>query len=153
MISVPHPSQLGGFTELTNADEVERPSKRRAVVDDHELVVLDEEEEGSVQEDNTNMWTKGTVVIPESECEFTSILELRQEVKAKGNRGGSCSHFSRRARARAESALESRGTALIVDACDILLKHAFVGIADLHMGLSLIQYSTRLYLANHTSLA
>lgn len=151
MISVPHPSQLGGFTELTNADEVERPSKRRAVVDDHELVVLDEEEEGSVEEDNTNMWTKGTVMIPESECEFTSILELRQEAKAKGNQGESCFHDSHRA--RVESALESRGTALIVDVCDILLKHAFVGIADLHMGLSLIQHSTRLYLANHTSLA
>ena len=34
-----------------------------------------------------------------------------------------------------------------------MLKHAFVGIVDLSLGLSLIQYSTKLYLVNHTSLA
>jgi hypothetical protein len=43
--------------------------------------------------------------------------------------------------------------ALIADVMDIMLKHAFVGIADLDMGLSLIQHSTRLFLANHISLA
>lgn len=41
----------------------------------------------------------------------------------------------------------------MVDVGDIMLKHAFVGIVDLSLGLSLIQYSTKLYLANHTSLA
>ena len=34
-----------------------------------------------------------------------------------------------------------------------MLKHAFVGIVDLSLGSSLIQYSTKLFLANHTSLA
>jgi hypothetical protein len=34
-----------------------------------------------------------------------------------------------------------------------MLKHAFVGIVDLNLGLSLIQYSTKLFLANHTTLA
>jgi hypothetical protein len=40
-----------------------------------------------------------------------------------------------------------------LDVGDIMSRHAFVGIVDFSLGSSLIQYSTKLYLANHTSLA
>jgi len=36
---------------------------------------------------------------------------------------------------------------------EILEKHIFVGIVDLHRCLSLVQYSTKLYLVNHDALA
>jgi len=36
---------------------------------------------------------------------------------------------------------------------EILEKHTFVGIVDTHKCLSLVQYSTNLYLVNHSSLA
>lgn len=39
------------------------------------------------------------------------------------------------------------------DLTEILEKHTFVGIVDLPRSLSLIQYSTKLYLVNHGSLA
>lgn len=35
---------------------------------------------------------------------------------------------------------------------EIMLKHAFVGIVDIPLGLSLVQQSTRLFLANHATL-
>jgi len=35
---------------------------------------------------------------------------------------------------------------------EILEKHTFVGIVDTHKCLSLVQYSTNLYLVNHSSL-
>jgi hypothetical protein len=62
---------------------VERPVKRRAVdvdPDDNAEIELEEET------DNTSAWTKGPGAIPESECDFTSIQELRREV-GKGNQG------------------------------------------------------------------
>lgn len=40
-----------------------------------------------------------------------------------------------------------------VDLSEILEKHIFVGIVDLPRSLSLVQYSTKLYLVNHGSLA
>jgi hypothetical protein len=40
-----------------------------------------------------------------------------------------------------------------IEVKDIVLKHAFVGIVDMSHGLSLVQHSTRLFLANHTTLA
>ena len=40
-----------------------------------------------------------------------------------------------------------------IEVQEIMLKHAFVGIVDLSQGLSLIQHSTRLFLARHTTLA
>jgi hypothetical protein len=85
MISVPHPSQLGEFVSIDEG----RPSKRRGVAVEEqegaeETPVELEEDDGDI---NNSMWTKGTVVIPESECEFTSILELRREASARGNEG------------------------------------------------------------------
>nr|XP_018261347.1 DNA mismatch repair protein MLH1 [Kwoniella dejecticola CBS 10117]OBR83505.1 DNA mismatch repair protein MLH1 [Kwoniella dejecticola CBS 10117] len=63
--------------------------------------------------------------IPESRCEFDSIQELRQAAKKGGN----------------------------TDLNEILRRHAFVGIVDTRLCLSLIQHSTKLYLVNHASLA
>ena len=133
MITIPHPSQIGDFIE-SQRDEtpLERPAKRRALnVDPNDDAELELEEET----DNPAAWTKGSGMIPESECDFTSIQELRREV-GKGNQGKSVMLLL-----------------LMVDVGDIMLKHAFVGIVDLSLGLSLIQYSTKLFLANHTSLA
>jgi len=36
---------------------------------------------------------------------------------------------------------------------EILENHTFIGIVDIHRCLSLIQYSTKLYLVNHDALA
>ncbi|KAF8634832.1 hypothetical protein AX17_004083 [Amanita inopinata Kibby_2008] len=63
--------------------------------------------------------------IEESDCSLTSINNLRQSlVKGKHKQLG-----------------------------EILVKHIFVGIVDLDRCLSLIQYSTNLYLVNHGALA
>lgn len=104
MISVPHPSQVGDFIESQPGTSTEeRPSKRRGI--DHSQVLDDEDEEGagsgddddddgvSREHDHENTtttngaWTKKTVEIPESDCDFTSILELRQEAKKRENQG------------------------------------------------------------------
>jgi hypothetical protein len=146
MISVPHPSQIGDFTTSTHTGD--RPKKRRALESSvgEGVIELDEDMHVHVEENENDVddsaWTKGSVVIPESECEFTSILQLRQEAPTKGNQGKSSPV------PRFQTAFRSR-----VDVTDIMLKHAFVGIVDLRMGLSLIQYSTKLYLASHANLA
>jgi len=84
MITIQHPSQIGDFIESSRDEtQLERPAKRRAInvePDDNPELELEEET------DNTASWTKGSVVIPESECDFTSIQELRREV-GKGNQG------------------------------------------------------------------
>ncbi|KAJ3969111.1 histidine kinase-like ATPase [Lentinula raphanica] len=63
--------------------------------------------------------------IKESECFLTSVTRLRSRI-AKGKHK------------------------LLTE---ILEKHTFVGIADINRCLSLIQYSTKLYLVNHAALA
>nr|XP_019006828.1 DNA mismatch repair protein MLH1 [Kwoniella mangroviensis CBS 8507]OCF70289.1 DNA mismatch repair protein MLH1 [Kwoniella mangroviensis CBS 8507] len=63
--------------------------------------------------------------IQESICEFDSILELRRAARKGGN----------------------------TDLNEIMRKHAFVGIVDKQLCLSLIQHSTKLYLVDHASLA
>lgn len=59
---------------------------------------IDEEEEhddeyeegyGEAQGGSNGMWTKNTKEVPESECGFTSILELRDQVRKRGNSGTS----------------------------------------------------------------
>ncbi|KIM42266.1 hypothetical protein M413DRAFT_444701 [Hebeloma cylindrosporum] len=63
--------------------------------------------------------------VKESECFLTSVKNLRQQV-AKGKHR---------------------------QLSEILENHTFIGIVDIHRCLSLIQYSTKLYLVNHDSLA
>ncbi|KAG5645503.1 hypothetical protein DXG03_005913 [Asterophora parasitica] len=63
--------------------------------------------------------------VKESECNLTSVVNLRQKTTKGKHR-----HLT-----------------------EILEKHTFVGIVDLPRSLSLIQHSTNLYLVNHGSLA
>jgi len=80
--------------------------------------------------------------IKESECFLTSIKSLRQKLlKGKHRREFVC-HW-----------LINRLLELFIELSEILEKHTFVGIVDLPRSLSLIQYSTNLYLVNHGSLA
>nr|XP_019044549.1 DNA mismatch repair protein MLH1 [Kwoniella bestiolae CBS 10118]OCF23479.1 DNA mismatch repair protein MLH1 [Kwoniella bestiolae CBS 10118] len=96
MVTVVDPSQLSGFAQ-SNSQILDdlRPSKKRAKE------------------------------IPESVCEFDSILELRKAARKGGN----------------------------ADLNEIMRRHAFVGVVDRQLCLSLIQHSTKLYLVNHASLA
>jgi hypothetical protein len=84
MITIPHPSQIGDFIESQRDEtQVERPAKRRAInIDSDDNAEMELEEET----DHAAAWTKGSGAIPESECDFTSIQELRREV-GKGNQG------------------------------------------------------------------
>ncbi|KAL1409065.1 DNA mismatch repair protein Mlh1 [Vanrija albida] len=107
------------------ADYDERPSKRRGADASGEVTVIEDEDE-------TPMWSasvqeakeSSSKDIPESVCDFSSIQELRRAVQKKGNE----------------------------DLNDTLGKHAFVGIADRHQCLGLIQHSTRLFLVDYAAL-
>ena len=83
MISVPHPSQIGDFIEATHREE-DRPSKRRGIAVD--AAPEDDTLEEDIIDVGNSSWNKGSAAIPESECEFTSIQQLRREV-SKGNQG------------------------------------------------------------------
>ncbi|PPR02265.1 hypothetical protein CVT24_011614 [Panaeolus cyanescens] len=63
--------------------------------------------------------------IPESQCFLSSVKKLRQQIVKGKHR----------------------------QLTEILEKHTFVGIADMMRSLSLVQYSTKLYLVNHDALA
>ncbi|KAF9525740.1 DNA binding protein [Crepidotus variabilis] len=73
----------------------------------------------------SNTPTSKTKDIKESECFLTSVKNLRKAVLKGKHR-----QFT-----------------------EIIEKHTFVGIVDQHKCLSLIQYSTKLYLVNHDALA
>ncbi|KAK4687504.1 DNA mismatch repair protein MLH1, partial [Tremellales sp. Uapishka_1] len=117
MLPPQDPSQLAGFAHTEND---ERPLKRRATGNEEEPVDIDDERERVVVDEPRDRSRE----IPESICEFGSILELRKAAKKSGNK----------------------------DAMEILQKHAFVGLVDKDLCLSLIQYSTKLFLANHAIL-
>jgi DNA mismatch repair protein MLH1 len=80
--------------------------------------------------------------IPESECEFTSIQELRRAVRKRGNPGENLLSVCTRGLAK------SYRTGLN----EIMTRHAFVGVVDPNLALSLIQHSTKLYLIDHAAL-
>lgn len=82
-------------------------------------------EKSSANPSDTQSPTPKSRDIKESECFLTSVQDLRKAlVKGKHRQ-----------------------------LTEILEKHTFVGIADLQRCLSLIQYSTKLYLINHAALA
>ena len=112
MIQISHPSQIGDIIEAapqsqsqyqhqTQGDGEGRPSKRRGVTDDPiNIDIEDDEGDGEIVEGygygetqggsgSNGMWTKKTTEVPESECDFTSILELRDQVRKRGNSGTS----------------------------------------------------------------
>lgn len=83
--------------------------------------------------------------VKESECFLTSVRDLRQSLMKGKHR-----------RKLKDSSLGFCPALLTSDASElseILEKHTFIGIVDIHRGLSLIQYSTKLYLVNHDVLA
>jgi DNA mismatch repair protein MLH1 len=98
MFTVHNPFQVAGFSETQEGDN--RAKKRRALTAAgaaDELSELEEEEkegggEGEYQEAKS-LWTGGGDVlgngkkIPESECEFTSIQDLRRLTRKRGNNG------------------------------------------------------------------
>lgn len=82
--------------------------------------------------------------IKESECFLTSVQDLRKSL-VKGKH--------RRAFTIVMLFILRPHHLHITELTEILEKHTFVGIADLQRCLSLIQYSTKLYLINHAALA
>lgn len=82
--------------------------------------------------------------IKESECFLTSVQDLRKAL-VKGKH--------RRASTIVMLFILRPHHLHITELTEILEKHTFVGIADLQRCLSLIQYSTKLYLINHAALA
>ncbi|KAF5383218.1 hypothetical protein D9615_005029 [Tricholomella constricta] len=77
------------------------------------------------EKEDASLGTLKSRDVKESECYLTSVVNLRQKIARGKHR-----HLT-----------------------EILEKHTFVGIVDLPRSLSLIQYSTNLYLVNHGSLA
>ncbi|CAK9779590.1 DNA mismatch repair protein MutL [Cutaneotrichosporon oleaginosum] len=107
MITVVAPSQISH----------ERPAKRRIIDPSADVVLAD---------DDTPLWNareEGRDA-PESECDFTSIQELRGAVRKRAS----------------------------PDLTETIAKHAFVGLVDRTMCLSLIQHQTRLLLVNHAAM-
>ncbi|EIW67366.1 hypothetical protein TREMEDRAFT_69817 [Tremella mesenterica DSM 1558] len=134
MITISDPSQLGRYTEIVSLDTGERPHKRRVMEEngtgEHPLEVESDEEGQLGVGERESSWDapreKGRgEVIPESGCELESVQELRRGIRKKGS----------------------------AEVTEMLSKHAFVGIVDRQMCLSLFQHSTKLYLVNHVTLA
>ncbi|WVF72656.1 hypothetical protein IAT40_007474 [Kwoniella sp. CBS 6097] len=140
MVTVLDPSQLSNFAESQMIMEDPRPAKRRALgegsLEEPLNVDMDDEDgeeigaegiaEGVLWNDIGSGSRKGKEKeIPESECEFTSIHELRKAARKAGN----------------------------AELMEIMRRHAFVGVVDRQMCLSLVQHSTKLYMVNHASLA
>ncbi|WRT68276.1 uncharacterized protein IL334_005252 [Kwoniella shivajii] len=136
MVSVVDPSQLTGFAESNSQVLNElRPVKRRAMGEGsaEEPLNIDLDDQDDAGEDGNGgvSWHEGyhgkgkEKEIPESICEFGSIQELRRATRKGGNS----------------------------DINEIMRRHAFVGVVDRQLCLSLLQHSTRLYLVNHASLA
>ena len=81
--------------------------------------------------------------VKESDCNLTSVNDLRRALVKKRHKGGQILRFSYRIK-----------FSLFYEALsEILEKHIFVGIVDLNRCLSLVQHSTKLYLVNHGALA
>lgn len=79
--------------------------------------------------------------VKESECFLTSVISLRKRI-AKGKHTCEC--------------FLPFGCSVIevyTVLTEIMEKHIFVGIVDMDRCLSLLQYSTKLYLVNHGALA
>lgn len=141
MMVVADPSQLTAFAQ-TQLDEV-RSNKRRAVGDTEPAVFeLDERDEDS-QDRGAVLAApadepKGREIV-ESTCEFTSILDLRRLARKKGDSGGRDNRTC-------------VGWLSLSDVTELMHKHAFIGVVDRQLCLSLLQHSTKLYLINHASL-
>ncbi|KAF5390112.1 hypothetical protein D9757_003823 [Collybiopsis confluens] len=81
--------------------------------------------------------------VKESECVLTSVLNLRKKVAKGKHKCARLSHIY------LFTQTDDTGIALT----EVLEQHTFVGIVDVDRCLSLVQYSTKLYLVNHGALA
>jgi DNA mismatch repair protein MLH1 len=83
MMVVDDPSQLRGFAETQDV----RIGKRRGVEDGTEegVVLVDDDDDDEREE--VERREGGRVEVRESDCEFTSILELRKAASKRGNAG------------------------------------------------------------------
>lgn len=79
MMAISDPSQISAFSESS------RPAKRRGVPE--EPIELDEDAYEVAQNGLDGGDEKPGVKIPESACEFSSVLDLRRAVKKRGNAG------------------------------------------------------------------
>ncbi|CAD6567867.1 MAG: DNA mismatch repair protein [Tremellales sp. Tagirdzhanova-0007] len=127
MLAVLDPSQLSAFASVDSIED--RPFKRRAVGDEAALAAKvgmdgEDEEVPEVEKDDMLRASVKARDIAESVCAFNSISNLRDLARKKSN----------------------------LDVAEILQKHAFVGIVDRDLSLSLVQHSTKLYLVEHASL-
>ena len=93
--------------------------------------------------DDVSKKTVGLRDIPESNCDLTSILELRKSVQKSVHHGLSHRPFE----------WDDGRLVYSTDLTEIIKKHTFVGIVDDYRCLSLIQHATKLYLLNHAAVA
>ena len=120
-----NPTQISAFAE--------GPSQKRRMVEDGQ-------ENSDTEEPELELppTTQARGEIPESECEFTSIQELRRAAKKRANLG---------------EKVQAEWELLTPDLAEIMAKHTFVGVVDHDTCLSCIQQGTRLFLVNHAILA
>ncbi|KAL7423487.1 DNA mismatch repair protein Mlh1 [Cryptotrichosporon argae] len=130
MIAITNPSQLGAYTETEVGASSYAESSIAAAGRPSKRRGVDPDETGQ-SDDRERMWDAddeprdtGRDVV-ESMCEFESIGSLRRAVKRRANQ----------------------------EMCDIMARHAFVGIVDRDLCQSLIQHGTQLYLVDHARLA
>lgn len=124
MVAIVNPSEITAYDE--------RPVKRRGVTDETIELLDDDAPMRSATADERDRPKE----IPESNCDFTSIQEMRRAVKKAASQGE----------------LLGRCSKLTAELMETFTKHAFVGVVDRRMCLSLMQHSTRLLLVNHASL-
>jgi hypothetical protein len=82
MLVVQDPSQLTGFTI---ADDP--LPKRRAVVDDGDVVDIISDDPEAALDDEAEVNERSRVDIKESQCEFTSISNLRRLAQKRSHKG------------------------------------------------------------------
>lgn len=143
MVTIVHPSQISAYDE--------RSSKRRGVGDgDEEVQLIDDGEDANC--DETPMWNttqpastaaeRQSKEIPESSCDFESVVELRRQVRKRASPGEWSGTW------RAFNADDGSATELI----ETMSKHSFVGVVDRRSCLALIQHATKLLLVNYAAL-
>lgn len=108
-----------GEAEGGGEGETERPTKRRKGQSDHDPQFAAR----LAKEARDHAVVRAR--ISQSECELTSVRDLRDQVVA-----------------RRHNELDQ-----------IIKNHIFVGVADASSGLSMVQYQTKLYLVNHASVS
>lgn len=115
--------KLQEVIELADSEGSDQDS---ATPQDRDIVeVADGETEPELDSQKSDTQTYSRAKIPESECDLTSIQELRRCLEREKH----------------------------VDLGAIVKKHSFVGTVDLDTGRSLLQHGTKLYLVDHNQLS